>query len=43
MNRIVARIAGAMHDAAGEGVRTEGAIFDHPEFERLESERRGDP
>jgi hypothetical protein len=39
MNRIVARVAGAMHDAVGDGARTEGAIFDHPEFERLESER----
>ena len=37
MNRIVARIAGAMHDAAGEGVRTEGPIFKHPEFEVLET------
>jgi hypothetical protein len=37
MNRIVARIAGAMHDAVPEGVRTEGAIFKHPEFEVLET------
>jgi hypothetical protein len=38
MNRIVARIAGAMHDAVGEEARTEGAIFQHPRFEELESE-----
>ena len=38
MNRIVARIAGAMHDAVGEEARTEGAIFQHPWFEELESE-----
>lgn len=37
MNRIVARIAGALHDAVGEKARTEGAIFKHPEFEVLES------
>lgn len=43
MNRIVARIAGAMHDAVGERARTEGAIFDHPEFEVLESERPKQP
>ena len=39
MNRIVARIAGALHDAIGDRARTEGAIFDHPEFEHLESDR----
>ena len=39
MNRIVAQFAGALHDAVGERARTEGAIFDHPEFEELESER----
>ena len=39
MNRIIAPVAGAMHDAVGDRARTEGAIFDHPEFERLESER----
>jgi len=38
MNRIVAQFAGALHDAIGDRARTEGAIFDHPEFERLESE-----
>jgi len=37
MNRIVARIAGAMHDAVGEHARAEGAIFEHPRFEQLES------
>jgi hypothetical protein len=38
MNRIVARFAGAMSDALSPGHRTEGAIFDHPDFERLETE-----
>jgi hypothetical protein len=37
MNRIVARIAGAMHDAVGDGGRMEGAIFKHREFEVLET------
>ena len=37
MNRIVARIAGALHDAVGERARAEGAIFKHPEFEVLET------
>lgn len=37
MNRIVARIAGALHDAVGERAQTEGAIFSHPEFEVLET------
>ncbi len=37
MNRIVARIAGALHDAIGDQARAEGAIFDHPEFEVLET------
>ena len=43
MNRIVAQFAGALHDAVGDRARTEGAIFDHPEFERLESERDKPP
>lgn len=38
MNRIVARIAGAFHDAASPDHRAEGAIFEHPDFERLETE-----
>jgi hypothetical protein len=37
MNRLVARFAGAFHDAAPE-VHAEGAIFEHPDFERLETE-----
>jgi len=37
MNRIVAHIAGAFHDAAGGQARVEGAIFKHPEFEELET------
>jgi hypothetical protein len=43
MNRVVARIAGALHDAVGERARTEGAIFEHPRFEELESERGKQP
>jgi hypothetical protein len=42
MNRVVARIAGALHDAMGDKARTEGAIFKHPRFEELESEPRKD-
>jgi hypothetical protein len=38
MNRIVARFAGAFHDATAPSVRAEGAIFEHPDFERLETE-----
>jgi hypothetical protein len=38
MNRIVARFAGAFHDATSPSVRAEGAIFEHPDFERLETE-----
>jgi hypothetical protein len=38
MNRIVARIAGALHDAVGDRAHAEGAIFEHPEFEELESD-----
>jgi hypothetical protein len=37
MNRLVARFAGAFHDAAPD-VRAEGASFEHPDFERLETE-----
>jgi hypothetical protein len=36
MNRLVARIAGALHDAVGDQARAAGAIFKHPEFEVLE-------
>ena len=38
INRIVARIAGAFHDAMPAELRAEGAIFEHREFERLEME-----
>lgn len=37
MNRIVARFAGAFHDAAPE-VSLESPVFEDPDFERLESE-----
>jgi hypothetical protein len=38
MNAIVARFAGAFHDAMPPGLRAGGAIFEHPEFERLETD-----
>lgn len=44
MNRIIARFAGKLNDAlrdtepGREGLTTGGAIFDHPDFERLETE-----
>lgn len=39
MNGIVAAFAGAMKDAAdGGGPKVEAAIFEHPQFERLEAE-----
>ena len=38
MNRVVARFAGTMHDALSPGGKVDGAIFAHPDFERLESE-----
>jgi len=41
MNRIVARFAGAFSDAfaeaGGDTKRVQGAIFEHPDFERLET------
>jgi hypothetical protein len=37
MNRLVARFAGKLHDAAPD-VAVEAAIFEHPDFERLETE-----
>jgi len=44
MNRIVARLAGvftdAMRDATGDSTQVGGAIFDHPDFERLETDAR---
>ena len=43
MNRIVARVAGAITDAVrragGDSRQLQGAIFEHPDFERLETER----
>jgi hypothetical protein len=42
MNRLVARIAGSLVDqtreAGGDSRQIEGGIFEHPDFERLESE-----
>jgi hypothetical protein len=47
MNRIVARFAGtfvdAVRDAGGDSRQVGGAIFEHPEFERLESPARDRP
>ena len=37
MNQLVARVAGALHDAA-PAVDIQSPVFDHPDFERLESE-----
>lgn len=42
MNRIVAAFAGRFHDAMPPGLRAEGAIFEHPEFERFESDGDGE-
>jgi hypothetical protein len=39
MNRIVARVAGNIHDALRDHGHVGGAIFDHPEFEDLETRR----
>jgi hypothetical protein len=43
MNRIVARFAGAFSDAfekaGGAPRQVQGAIFEHPDFERLETPR----
>ena len=39
LNRVVARFAGALHDTVSPHHRAEGAIFEHPDFERLETER----
>jgi hypothetical protein len=43
MNRIIARVAGALHDAVGDRARAEGAIFGHPEFEELETRPAPEP
>ncbi|MGQ0766929.1 MAG: hypothetical protein ACT4OZ_14870 [Gemmatimonadota bacterium] len=41
MNRLVAKFGGqftdAMRDSAGDSRQVQGAIFDHPDFERLET------
>lgn len=36
-NRVMARFAGALHDAIGKKHAVEGEIFKHPDFERLET------
>jgi hypothetical protein len=38
MNRIVAHFAGALYDAISPEHSVEAAIFEHPDFERLETE-----
>lgn len=38
MNQIVARFAGALHDAVGNAHAVESPIFSDPDFERLETE-----
>ena len=43
MNQIVAAFAGALHDRIGEEHGVEGPIFEHPDFERLETKVRGRP
>jgi hypothetical protein len=43
MNRVVAGLAGAVHDAIGKQHRVVGAIFEHPDFERLETRARHPP
>lgn len=43
MNRIVARVAGAFHDATGGQVPLESPVFADPDFERLETEPLEDP
>jgi hypothetical protein len=42
MNRIVAHLAGALNDAIGEKAHVGGAIFEHPEFEELETRDKDD-
>jgi hypothetical protein len=39
MNQVVAKFAGAFSDAMPKGLKAGGAIFEHPEFERLEMEK----
>lgn len=39
MNRIIAKLAGAMSDAIGDEHEVVAPIFEHPEFERLEMEQ----
>jgi hypothetical protein len=38
MNGLIAQLGGALHDAIGQDHSVEAAIFEHPEFERLEME-----
>jgi hypothetical protein len=38
MNRIVARFAGAFHDKLSSSLSLQSPVFEHPDFERLESE-----
>ena len=44
MNRVVAGFAGAIsdpaRDAGVDGAQIGGAIFEHPDFERLETDAR---
>jgi hypothetical protein len=39
MNQLVAKIAGAFSDAMPKGLAAGGAIYEHPDFERLEMEK----
>ena len=39
MNQLVAKFAGAFSDAMPKGLAAGGAIFEHPDFERLEMEK----
>ena len=42
MNRVVAAFGGALHDAVSPEKSVAGSIFEHPEFERLETKGRRD-
>jgi hypothetical protein len=39
MNKLVAKVAGAFSDAMPKGLAAGGAIYEHPDFERLEMEK----
>ena len=43
MNRALAALGGAIHDALGEDHKVEAPIFGHPDFERLEAKARHRP